>query len=415
MKRRDWLRTMTLASGAALLPLGQRGWAATSSAAGDQRRLIVLMLRGAVDGLSVVVPYGDDDYYKNRGKIALARPNGAGGLIDLDGHFGLHPALAPLLPRWADGSLAFVHASGSPAATRSHFEAQDFMESGTPGVSTTADGWMNRLLGVLPGTRHPTTAISLGNAQPRIMTGRNGVANVALGRGAARAQATDRPAVAAAFDSLYAGDDALSRTYHEGREARTDLLEAMHTDPPEDPKANGGAPSVQGFAQDAQQLARIMTRDARVRLAFLAVGGWDTHVNQGAAQGQLANRLRPLGEGLALLARNLGDVYRDTAIVVMSEFGRTAHENGNGGTDHGHGNAMWVMGGAVNGRKVYGEWPGLAPNSLHEARDLAVTTDFRAVLGTLCSSHLGLGDAAMEAVFPKAPAASSPVKNLLRA
>ena len=415
MNRRDWLRTTALASGAALLPLGQRGWAAASPAAGDHRRLIVLMLRGAVDGLSVVVPYGDADYYKLRSKIALPRPNSDGGVIDLDGHFGMHPALAPLLPRWADGSLAFIHASGSPAETRSHFEAQDFMETGTPGIATTADGWMNRLLGVLPGTRNPTTAISLGNAQPKIVTGRNGVANIALGRGAARAQATDRPAVAAAFDSLYAGDDALSRTYHEGREARSDLLEDMHTDAHDDPKANGGAPSVQGFAQDAQQLARIMTRDARVRLAFLAVGGWDTHVNQGAAQGQLANRLRPLGEGLSLLAKDLGDVYRDTVIVVMSEFGRTAHENGNGGTDHGHGNAMWLMGGGVNGKKVYGEWPGLHASSLHEARDLAITTDFREVLGMVCERHVGLGDAATAQVFPKAPTASARLGKLLRA
>jgi uncharacterized protein (DUF1501 family) len=195
----------------------------------------------------------------------------------------------------------------------------------------------------------------------------------------------------------------LARAYHEGQQARSDLLADMKPEAHEDPKANGGAPSVQGFAQDAQQLARIMTRDARVRLAFLAVGGWDTHVNQGNAQGQLANRLRPLGEGLATLVQGLGDTYRDTVIVVMSEFGRTARENGNGGTDHGHGNAMWLLGGKVRGALVHGSWPGLDDAALHEGRDLAITTDFRVPLSTICTQHLGLDDASLHRVFPNAP------------
>jgi uncharacterized protein (DUF1501 family) len=328
----------------------------------------------------------------------------------LDGPFGLHPALASLLPLWRERSLAFVHASGSPDTTRSHFDAQDYMESGTPGVKTTADGWMNRLLGVLPGPRRATEAIAFGPTMPRIFAGKQTVANVSLGRAANAPSALDRPLINAAFDRLYAGDDALSRAYKEGLTAHKAVLADLQT---EMTAADNGAPSPIGFATDVQHLAQMVRQDPSIDLAFFALGGWDTHINQGAAEGQLANHLKSLGEGLATLARDLGPAYADTVIVVVSEFGRTAHENGNRGTDHGHGNVMWVMGGPVAGGRIYGDWPGLSHEMLYEGRDLAVTTDFREVLSGILADHMGVSGAALDRIFPSRPA-SAGIAGLIR-
>lgn len=398
MDRREFLRHALLASGAMLLGVGTRGWAARlAAAADDNRRLVVVFLRGAVDGLNVVVPWADDRYYEARPSIAIPKPGQAGGVTDLDGYFGLHPALAQVLPFWQDKSLAFVHASGSPDPSRSHFEAQAFMESGTPGVATTPDGWLNRVLGALPGPRSPTEALSLGPTLPRILSGRNAVSNLPLGRNADHPIAMDRPKVADAFAALYQGDTPVDQAFQQGQRARGELMSDLSQD-----MANSynGAPSVTGFAQDTARLAKLMSSDASIRLAFLSVGGWDTHVGEGAAKGQLSNHLQSLGDGLAALAQGLGRTYQDTVILVMSEFGRTVRENGNAGTDHGHGNVMWVMGGRLKGGKVYGEWPGLADDQLYQNRDLAVTTDFRQVAAALLTHHLKLSDAALEQVFP---------------
>ncbi len=411
MDRRTFCKTLAGATGITLAPLRRSGWAA-SAPSGNGKRLVVVMLRGAVDGLSVVVPYGDPSYYRARTAIAIAPPGNAGGALDLDGHFGLHPALAPLLPLWQQGTLAFVHASGSPDATRSHFDAQDYMESGTPGRKSTPDGWMNRLIGVLPGPHAPTTAVSLGAVLPRVLSGPNAVANLPAGPSAVRPAALDRPEVSAAFDRLYAGDDRIATAYQEGRSARREML----SDLAEEMQAadNGGAAPA-GFPQEAGRLATLVRRDANLRLAFVSLGGWDTHVNQGGAQGQLANHLRPLGEGLAGLAQGLGPELANTLIVVMSEFGRTVRQNGNGGTDHGHGNAMWVLGGGVAGRRIYGEWPGLADASLYQGRDLAVTTDFRLVLARALERHLRLTDTQVQAVLPGLPAGGQALSGLLTA
>ncbi len=397
MNRREFLRIASLVPALTLQPLGNLGWAARANDAGaGRKRLIVVFLRGAVDGLNLVIPYNESAYYDGRPSIAI--PAGGGNaLADLDGRFGLHPALTGLMPLWRERSLAFVHACGSPDATRSHFDAQDYMESGTPGVKSTPDGWMNRLLAALPGPHTPTQAVSFGPTLPRIFSGKMTVANVSVGRNAARSMPLDRPVVADAFDRLYAGNDALSHAYREGQAARKQLLAELKVDME---AASNGAPSASGFAQIADQVARLMARDRNIQLAFLAVGGWDTHVNQGAATGQLANHLRPLGDGLANLARNLGGAYGDTAIIVMSEFGRTLRENGNGGTDHGHGNVMWVMGGAVRGGKVYGKWPGLSAEDLYQNRDLAVTTDFREVIGAILARHMNLDNRQQAGVFP---------------
>ncbi len=409
MHRRQFLIESTLAAGGLLT--GIRGAGAAQTPAGDAR-LVVIMLRGAVDGLNVVVPHGDPAYYERRPTIAVAPPGSAGGAIDLDGHFGMHPAMAALEPLWRAGRLAFVHASGSPDTTRSHFDAQAFMESGTPGDRSTPDGWMNRLLQALPGEHRSTEAVSLGPTLPRIMSGSASVANIATGRRAERPMPLDRPRIAAAFDRLYAGDDPLARAYREGIAARGQVLADLRGDME---MSSNGAPSAVGFAADARKLARLMRGGSGVRLGFAALGGWDTHVNQGAAQGQLARHLKPLADGLGVFAAELGPLFERTVVVVLSEFGRTAHENGNGGTDHGHGNVMWVLGGPVRGGRVYGEWPGLATDALYEGRDLAVTTDFRVVIAALLERHLRLGDEALARVFPGMPAGAQDLQRMLTA
>jgi len=395
MNRRGFLG---MALGATLLGLGRHGWALAGEAPAP-RRLVVVMLRGAVDGLNVVVPYGDPHYAGLRPGIGIAPPGANGGAIDLDGHFGLHPALAPLLPLWRGQRLGFVHACGSPDPTRSHFDAQDFLESGTPGIKITADGWMNRLVGVLPGPHGPTQAISLGATRPRILAGNEPNSNISLGPNAGKAQPLDRPAVSKAFAGLYGGDDAMSTAYQEGRMARQELAGSMEAEH-EQAAADNGAPAPTGFPPMAARLARLLVRDDRIQLVFADLGGWDTHVNQGGAEGQLANHLKPLGEGLAALAQELGPRLDDTVIMVMSEFGRTARENGNKGTDHGHGNVAWLLGGQIAGGQVHGQWPGLAPEALYQGRDLAVTTDYRGVIASVLEYHLGLDNAQIAQVLP---------------
>ncbi|MEH2449492.1 MAG: DUF1501 domain-containing protein [Nostoc sp.] len=397
MKRRNFLIQSGIFSATAITAISSNAIVARSANPNsDQKRLIVIFLRGAVDGLNVVVPYSETAYYQARPQIAIPQPGKEGGVIDLDGRFGLHPALAPLMPEWQENSLAFVHACGSPDPTRSHFDAQQYMENATPGDKQTQDGWMNRLLGVIS-QKTPIQAVSVGETTPGIFSGRMPVANIASGRNASRALPIDRTQLAAAFDQLYGGNDALSQTYRQGRMAHEaimkDLDSEMHL-------ANNGAPSSDGFASDAQRLAQLMLKDSRIELGFMALGGWDTHVNQGNTQGQLARNLKKLGSGLAALIKGLRNVYQNTTIVVMSEFGRTVKQNDNGGTDHGHGNVIWVLGGKIRGGQVYGEWPGLSTAQLYQGRDLAITTDFRDVISAVLSNHLHLNEAKLNQVLP---------------
>ena len=426
MNRRHFLRYLGAAgSGAILVPIGLSGCAVVPT--GDQTisrsnhtpgkvaygspaprahaqgdgapRMVVVFLRGAVDGLNVVVPHGDPLYYQARPTIAVARPGQANGALDLTGYFGLHPALQPLMPYWESGQLAFVHASGSPDGSRSHFEAQDYMETGTPGQHSTRDGWLNRVMDYLPPAESPLQAINVGSATPRILSGHNVAANLQTGRDATRPSMIDQPRWSQVFDPLYGGDDALGKAYRDGMATRKQLMAEINSQ--EQQMANNGAPLPNGLSMDTARLGRLMRHDPRIRLAFLAVGGWDTHIAQGNGTGQLAGRLSPLATGLATLARELGPAFNDTVIVVMSEFGRTFKENGNGGTDHGHGNAMWLMGGNLRGGKIYGQWPGLNQTALNEGRDLAITTDFRAVLCALSERHMRIPDQALEKIFPQ--------------
>lgn len=411
MKRREFLQ-LTALSTSGLLLLGKNGWAAKAMGDGmSPKRLVVVFLRGAVDGLNVVVPYAEASYYSMRPTIAIPRPAESGGALRLDEHFGLHPALSAVMPFWEKGTLAFVHAAGSPDSSRSHFDAQDYMETGTPGLKTTPDGWLNRLIGVLPGMRSATEAISVGPTLPRILSGRAAATNLALGNAATKPTPLDRPEIQEAFDRLYKGNDALSVAYREGQSSRKQLISELSEEMTE---ADKGAPSPVGFADQARKLGRLIGRDLSIKVAFIALGGWDTHINQGSVAGQLPNRLKALGETLATFSQALGPTYEDTVIMVMSEFGRTAHENGNTGTDHGHGNVMWVMGGNIRGGKVYGQWPGVSGNELYEGRDLAVTTDFREVIAAVLEPQFGLSRTQLEKILPKGPKPSGEIRELIR-
>ncbi len=412
MDRREFLKASGMAAMSLFAP-SITAWALDGQQSVETNKLIVVFLRGAVDGLSVVVPYSDSRYYSVRNKIALQKPGQENGVLDLDGHFGLHPKLEPLLPFWKDKSLGFVLCSGSPDPTRSHFDAQDYMESGAPGNKSMGSGWMNRLLSQLPNNKSPIRAINIGSVTPRMMQGPVSVATYAPTT-KKRTAAVDKPRVLSAFEQMYADrNDALSTAFAEGVEARKTLNSKLDD---EMLAANQGAPAANKFGNFGRQLGRLIKEEPKVQAAFVALGGYDTHVNQGAAQGQLANHLTPIGNGLSQLIEALGPAYQKTVIIVMSEFGRTVKENGNGGTDHGHGNAMWILGGPVAGGKIYGRWDGLAERSLYEGRDLPVTTDFRAVVSSIIGDHMSLDKAKLSSIFPDFQGAKDPIlKGILQA
>lgn len=397
MKRRELLQKAGLFTTGSLISLGVHGWALKGVAQNSKSsRMIVVFLRGAVDGLSVLVPHSESVYYQARPSIAIPKPGEKDGVLDLDGRFGLHPALSDVMPLWQRKTLAFIPASGSPNDSRSHFDAQQYMENGTPGSKSTRDGWMNRVLGVLP-KEGVTQAINIGETTPVILAGKIPITNIAPGKKAARALSVDEPEVDDAFAGLYGGGDPLSQAYGEGTQSRKGLLSELRE---EMKRANNGAPAAGRFDIEARKLGRLMQGDPKIQLGFLAVGGWDTHVNQGNSNGQLARRLKDLGQALASLSEALGPVYNQTAIVVMSEFGRTLKENGNRGTDHGHGNVMWVLGGGVRGGKIYGAWPGLTDSNLFEGRDVAVTTDFRDVIATMLQQQMQISKGSLGQIFP---------------
>jgi uncharacterized protein (DUF1501 family) len=395
MQRRHFLQQATLATAGVLFPIAAQTWAARS-AQPTGKRMIVVFLRGAVDGLSLLVPYGAPEYDQVRSHITIGKPGTDKGVYDLDGYFGLHPTLAGVMPLWNDGKLAFVNASGLSLANRSHFDAQDYMETATPGIKTTVDGWMNRLLSNIRES-NPIQALNVGTTTPRIFAGKQPIASIAPGNRAKKSLATDRDEIADAFDELYRDQKTLGKNYREGQIARAAILENLKQ---ETQMADNGAPAAAGFPSDAKRLAQAMLRDPRIELAFMAIGGWDTHINQGNAQGRLANNFKLLGQGIALLAQDLGKAFEDTVIVVMSEFGRTVKENGNKGTDHGRGNVIWLLGGNVRGKKIYGDWRGLATADLEDGRDVPVTTDFRDVLTTILQRHWRLDDAQLSTILP---------------
>jgi uncharacterized protein (DUF1501 family) len=378
----------------------QRAVAATPSAGNKQ--LVVLFQRGAADGLNMVVPFAESNYYRMRPTIAIPPPRrGADdAVVDLDGFFGLHPGLAALTPLFQKNQLAIVHAAGSPDPTRSHFDAQDYMESGTPGVKATEDGWLDRAIGTVPEENAtPFRAVAMGPNLPRMLQGSTGaIAIPDLRQFKVQSQSAAMANVAeGGFEAMYSQsvDHALHGTGAETFEA-IDLL--RKTDMAKFPPDNGAEYPKSVVGQRLQQIAVMIKANIGAEVLFLDCGGWDNHVNEGGAQGQLANLLKDLGQSLAAFHQDMGDRMGDIVVVTMSEFGRTAKENGNRGTDHGHANCMFVMGGDVKGGRVYGKWPGLNDHQLNEGRDLVLTTDFRTVVGEILTKHLGLKDLAP--VFP---------------
>jgi len=360
------------------------------------KRLVVIFQRGAADGLNIVVPHGERAYYAMRPSINIPRNQ----VLDLDGFFGLHPSLSSLQPLWNQRHLAIVHAAGSPDPTRSHFDAQDFMESGTPGLKATTDGWLNRSLHSLPASASKSAfrAISLGPALPRILTGAEPAAAVSnindFGVGGRNPRSSP---IANTFEAMY--DESSDAVLHgTGRETFDAVKMLKAADPAKYTPAKGADYPRGRFGDSLRQLAQLIKADLGVQVAFADIGGWDHHVNEGSTQGQIANVLREFSQSLSAFWIDLGDLADDTVVVTMSEFGRTARENGNRGTDHGHANVMFVMGGPVKGGRVYGQWPGLDQSKLYEGRDLAVTTDFRRVLGEAVSVHLG--NERLDQVFP---------------
>jgi uncharacterized protein (DUF1501 family) len=396
--RRLFLRNSAIAMfGAGALPIWlSRAVYAKDAPAERKKILIAIFQRGAVDGLNVVVPHGENAYYAARPTIAIPRPGAAGtGAIDLDGRFGLHPSLKALKPLWDQRQLAIVEACGSPDATRSHFDAQDYMESGTPGYKATEDGWLNR---ALPREKNPSAvrAVSLTADLPRALRGANKALAISnLGDFQVRDQQ-----MASSFESMYgtSADQVLNGTARETFDA-VKMLQTIEKRPYV--PANGATYPNGRLGQSLRQIARLIKADVGLEVAFTDVGGWDTHVNEVGAQphvGQLANLLHDFGDSLAAFSADMGDQMADITVVTMSEFGRTVKENGDRGTDHGHANVMFVLGGAVRGGRVYGKWPGLEREQLYEGRDLDVTTDFRTVLSELVTKQMSNREVA--GIFP---------------
>lgn len=374
---------------------------------GKKKTLVVIFQRGAVDGLNMVVPYGEDEYYNLRRTIAVPKPNQANGAIDLDGFFGLHPALKPLEVFWKNQQLAIIHSAGSPDNTRSHFDAQDYMESGTPGAKSTRDGWLNRVLQTTQTTKDsPFRAVAMSGQTPRTLIGRApSVAMTNLSEFAIRAGEYTN-VVQGGFEGIWQNNakDNLGETGKETFEAVNFLKTA---NPAQYKPENGANYPNTPFGNSLRQIAQLIKAQVGLETAFTDTPGlnWDTHANQGGARGQLANLLTNFGAGIAAFATDLGKKMDDVIVLTMSEFGRTARQNGTGGTDHGHGNAMFVLGNSVKGGKIYGEWKGLKSSQLYDGRDLAVTTDFRDVFGEIAYKHLGSKD--LKKIFPNYTEAST--------
>jgi uncharacterized protein (DUF1501 family) len=359
-----------------------------SHARQGKKTLICLFQRGAADALNIVVPHGETAYYSMRPSIGIPQQT----VLDLDGFFGFHPSLAPFKSLYDRKLLAPVTAVGSPSATRSHFDAQDYMETGTPDDKNTPDGWLNRYLAVKgtcqeceTGKSTPFRAVALAPQTPRILEGpAPTVAMNSLAEFSIRATGND----VERLEALYRTGSA-DLVHGTGAEMFDAVKMLKAANPQSYQPSNSAVYPRSQFGQRLQQIAQLIKMDLGVEIAFADVGGWDTHVNQGAATGQLANRLDDFAKSIEALVNDLGDRMSDVTILTMSEFGRMAKENGNGGTDHGHAGALFVIGGDVKGGKVYGKWPGLQPEQLYEGRDLALTTDFRSVFAEVAGRHLG--------------------------
>jgi len=392
LSRRRFLKSSGLGFLALGLPPSFLVRAAEAQQVGRGKALVVVFQRGAMDGLNAVIPFKDRAYYSLRPNIAIAEPaSSENRAIDLDGFYGLHPALAPLKSIYDKGHLAIVHAAGSPDNTRSHFDAQDYMEIGTPGIKSTPDGWLNRYLNEKHKSESPFRGVAVTAQLPRMLAG----SAPALTMSSIEEFRLRNEAMAGALQRLYASTaDSLFRFNGQNLFAAMAELRQVQA---KTPVSSESYPNGR-FGIGLAQIARLIKADVGLEIAFTEIEGWDTHVNQGAATGQMANRLKELAGGIAAFYRDLGERMSDVVLITMSEFGRTVRENGNRGTDHGHANVMFALGGPVRGGKVYGSWPGLAPEVLYEGRDLNLTTDFRSVCGEVIARHLGQKD--LSKIFP---------------
>lgn len=365
-------------------------------------RLVLVFLRGAYDGLSMLVPYSDLRYSQIRSNILIPSPDGtSSAALKLDATFGLHPACAALLPLWQQGVLAAIPCAGSPDKTRSHFDAQYHWETGKPGSSSPSSGWFNVLSGLLQlGTG--VHAIGVGESGPRILSGPQPVQLVGSGMLATRAGSLAEPKTREAILELYANDEKLAKSILEGASNRVTtaamLKPSMDANTKEQQLANNGAGSPQGLVLDAKHLGVLMHKNRQLKIGFLSSGGWDTHINQGNVTGVLANNLTNLSSTLIQLREAFNEP--NDVIVVASEFGRTCAENGTKGTDHGHGNVMWLLGNAVQGGRWHGRWDGLAVDKLNEGRDIPVHHDFRSVFSQTLRRCLGVSQDRLATVFP---------------
>jgi uncharacterized protein (DUF1501 family) len=419
MNRRFFIKSGSIALASVGLSLSapeflQRALLANERSGGKRKTLVAIFQRGAVDGLNMIVPFGESNYYDLRPSIAIPKPNGSNPetAISLDGFFGLHPSMSSLKPLWDSKRLAIVHASGSPDNTRSHFDAQDYMESATPGVKSTSDGWLNRYLqSKQEKESSPFRAISMTQQMPRAMQGRapvlamSNLSNFAIRAG--KSSAT----VQGGFEAIYSRDknEMLAET---GRETFDAINYLKQANPAQYKPENGAQYPAGPLGTSLLQIAQLIKAGVGLEIAFTDVGGWDTHVNQGNARGQLANRLQEFSSAIAAFYQDLGQRMDDVVVLTMSEFGRTVKENGNRGTDHGHANAMLVLGNSVRGGQVYGKWPGLKSDQLFEGRDLALTTDFRDVFAEVAARHLGTAD--LKSVFPRYSISDTKFKGLFQ-
>ncbi len=364
--------------------------------------LVCIFQRGGMDGLNAVIPYGEaKNYYDQRPSLAVQAPSSgsAQSILDLDGFFGLNPALAPLKDIWDDHALAIVHACGSPDPTHSHFDAMDYMERGTPGQKQITTGWLSRHLSAMA-TQNQTPFRAVGVAPmlpsslrgPVSATALESIATFHLGGARSNPQLAS---FQAGLARLYAGGGLLAQESNLTFQAMETLA-----------KVNPGAYVPAGaakypqtaFGNGLKQIAELIKAGLGMEVATLDIGGWDTHVDQGSTDGYLPALMTDLAGGILAFYQDLGDLFKRVTLVTMSEFGRRVQENGSAGTDHGHGNVMFVVSRNILGSKVYGQWPGLAPDKLVTPGDLAVTTDFRAVLAEILAQRVG--NPQLQNVFP---------------
>jgi len=415
MNRRFFLKSGSVALASVGVGLSAPGFLeralSQTGKSGRRKTLIAIFQRGAVDGLNVVVPYGESPYYDLRPSISIPKPGATDGAIDLDGFFGLHPSLSPFKHLFDSQRLAIIHASGSPNSTRSHFDAQDYMESGTPGVKSTSDGWLNRYLQAKKESeRSLFRAVSMTQTTPRVLQGRAPTISMSnLNDFAIRAGKSSSD-LQGGFEAIYARETN-DRLADMGRETFEAVNYLKKVNPAQYKPANGAEYPRTPFGNSLLQIAQLIKAGVGLEIAFTDIGGWDTHVNEGNSRGQLGNLLQQFGAGISALYRDLGQQMDDVVILTMSEFGRTARENGNRGTDHGHANAMFVLGNSVRGGNVYGKWPGLKNDQLNEGRDLALTTDFRDVFGEIAARHLGAAN--VQSIFPGYNLTPTNFKNFL--